>query len=437
MDAERPTATRNRPTVARDTRLLLAIILISVALLWILARVRFPDRPSTPNPVPPVLAQLAPPSAFDDIVAAVVQVESRLRPSVVAVAVKPRDEVSRAAAGIATRPALRFRDDLALVLVPAGSGPPAFSSPDIGEVGWDRASRLAVIRAGGGSASEVTMWAPRRLASPRFVIVADASDGDVSLQPVFVGSLAVRPSPIWAGPVWVAPSSSGLPRGALVFNADGAWAGLAAEDGGDPVIVPAERVLALAEGLIREAPSRFGSLGIEVQPLTPALAAATDAATGVIVVWVDPLGPAARQVVVGDAIEAIDGKHVPTLDHWTAYAARLSDGQSVALGVRRRGATVDVSVIARAATQQADRPLGLTFRTVPRVGAAVVRVDSGSAASDAGLRVGDVITLVGDLAAPSAEQASRAFATATRDRPMLVGMTRDAEHHVLALTRTW
>ena len=40
----------NRPSVSRDTRLLFAVILISVAMLWVLARIRFPDRPPTPKP---------------------------------------------------------------------------------------------------------------------------------------------------------------------------------------------------------------------------------------------------------------------------------------------------------------------------------------------------------------------------------------------------
>src|SRR5687768_7025191 len=102
----------NRPSVSRDTRLLFAVILISVAMLWVLARIRFPDRPTTPNIVPPVLAQLAAPSAFDDIAASVAQLDPRLRGSVVALDVRPQSgRLARSASGVV--PALRFRDDLA------------------------------------------------------------------------------------------------------------------------------------------------------------------------------------------------------------------------------------------------------------------------------------------------------------------------------------
>ena len=68
----------NRPSVSRDTRLLLGIVLASIALLWVLARIRFPDRVPTSNPVPPVLAQLAPPSPLDEIAESVAQLQPRL-----------------------------------------------------------------------------------------------------------------------------------------------------------------------------------------------------------------------------------------------------------------------------------------------------------------------------------------------------------------------
>jgi hypothetical protein len=47
-----------RPRVSRETRLLLAAGVMAVAALWLLARIRFPERPVSPNPVPSVLSQL-------------------------------------------------------------------------------------------------------------------------------------------------------------------------------------------------------------------------------------------------------------------------------------------------------------------------------------------------------------------------------------------
>src|SRR5690242_20202636 len=160
-----------QPSVPRDTRLLLAIVLISVALLWVLARIRFPERPPTPNPVPPVLAQLAPPSAFDDIVSTVTRLQPRL-----AAALAPIDGIgSNGETRRAT--ALRFRGDLALGLLPddlrvsAGEG---MMGPV--EVGRDRASHLAVFRLPDSAAATMVSWSPRRADLPRFLMAASAAE---------------------------------------------------------------------------------------------------------------------------------------------------------------------------------------------------------------------------------------------------------------------
>src|SRR3990170_3163212 len=99
----------NRPSVSRDTRMLFTIIVIAVGLLWVLARIRFPDRAPTANPVPAVLAQLAPASAFDDIVSAVAQIEPRVQPAMVAIEIEQYGQGNAAGAPLSNVPALRFR----------------------------------------------------------------------------------------------------------------------------------------------------------------------------------------------------------------------------------------------------------------------------------------------------------------------------------------
>ena len=79
-----------RPTVSRETRLLLSIVLLSLAMLWVLARIRFPGGSSTPNPVAPVLAQLSPPSALEGIASAVAQLAPRLEGILIPIAVQRR-----------------------------------------------------------------------------------------------------------------------------------------------------------------------------------------------------------------------------------------------------------------------------------------------------------------------------------------------------------
>jgi hypothetical protein len=51
--------------VSRETRLLLMTMLMSVVVLVALARIRFPQRPVTPNIVSPLLAQLTSASPFE------------------------------------------------------------------------------------------------------------------------------------------------------------------------------------------------------------------------------------------------------------------------------------------------------------------------------------------------------------------------------------
>ncbi len=69
-----------QPVISRETRLLLITIVISVGALWLLARLRFQDRPVTVAPVVPVLAQLRAQSNYDDLARSM----SDLRPGVFA-----------------------------------------------------------------------------------------------------------------------------------------------------------------------------------------------------------------------------------------------------------------------------------------------------------------------------------------------------------------
>jgi hypothetical protein len=78
-----------RPRVSRETRLLLTAGVMAVAALWLLARIRFPERPVTPNPVPSVLSQLASGPKYDDLAGEIAQLHARLQPSLLALDVPP------------------------------------------------------------------------------------------------------------------------------------------------------------------------------------------------------------------------------------------------------------------------------------------------------------------------------------------------------------
>jgi len=429
-----------RPRVSRETRLLLWIVFMSIVALWVLARLRFPERVSTPNPVPTLLTQLAPRSTFEDLAFSVTQLGPRLTPSLV-----PIDVQAPARAGVSSRrqtlPALRIRTDVAVALLTSetatrlGRGG-LTTAEGQREVRSDSASGLAVVRLSAEPVSALEIWSPRTLQQARYMIAADVAQDGASLRPAFVGSLRAVTSGAWSGSIWAAPAASDLAPGTFVFTTEGAWAGLVTEHQSRPAIVPGDLVIKIADWLLSEDRGTPGRLGVTIQPLTATIAAATGAATGVVVTWIDRRGPAFGLLAVTDIVEAINGATVATPEHWRVRMARVRAGESLVLRVRRRKEVQDIQVSAfPEAVPPADRPLGLTMRAVRRVGVEVLRVQPESAAARAGIEAGDILTVIGELDAPTPSQVSQAFAAAAAGQPVLVAMTRGEAHHVLTLEK--
>ena len=425
-----------RPRVSRETRLLFVTVLVSIATLWALARIRFPDRPATPNPVTPLLSQLADRPGFEDLAVAVAELESRLAPFLLALDLEqPPLSGRQPAVAQDVIPALRIRDDVVVALLTATrvASPPRFG--DLAVLARDSATGLAVIRVPTAPAPRLTVWSPQRMQYPRYLIVSDLSRQGTSLRPVFVGSLYPAVSPKWSESIWAVPTHTDLATGAFVFTTDGTLAGVAIEHEGSPAILPAEAVIRAAERLLREGSRDGGWLGVEAQALTPAVALVAGASGGVMITWVDPRGAAAEKLVVTDVIESIGDEVVVSLEHWEARLAGLAAGDSLVLRVRRRGEVREVHLTAGGAppTQSAAHRLGLTMRAIPRIGVEIVRVDPGSAAARAGIEAGDVMALIGEIERPTPAQVTRAFLATPEDRPLLVGVTRGDRHRVLVL----
>ena len=112
-------------------------------------------------------------------------------------------------------PSIELRRSGALAVRPsAGRGcrpsrPPnvAAAALRIGEdVGIGLAvSGLELVRVPEADVPAVTAWTPRIFDYPRYLVAADLVEGNLSLRPVFVGSLVPVESRVWQGPIWRLP----------------------------------------------------------------------------------------------------------------------------------------------------------------------------------------------------------------------------------------
>ena len=434
LEATEPAS--HRPRVSRETRRLLMTALLAVLTLWTLARLRFPDRPPIANPVPPILGQLTEPPSFADLASRVAEIRGSLSDSLVALTFA-RDEADGAAPAAPPVPGLRIRDDLAVTVVAPAIRDAQAPRPAV--VAADRASGLTLVATSMTTRPTLPIfWIPRELDRPRYVFASAMSPGGVTLRPVYIGSLTPLQIPQWTDDVWALPADAALTTGTVLFTEQDELVGIVAAYEGGRAVVPSRALLAAAERLL-EAPQKMpADAGIDVDTLTPRLAKATGADTGVVVTWVNPDGSAAALLRAGDVITAVDGVAMATPEQWRVRAARASGGDTLALVVTRGGAqqAVQLAVSPAAAPPgtSASR-LGLTMRTDARVGAEVTRVERGSAGDAAGIAAGDLVTAIGSIDAPTPAQVRSAFASLAPGDSVIVAVRRGGAHRVMAIQR--
>jgi hypothetical protein len=403
-----------RPRVSRETRLLLTTVLIAIVALWVLARLRFPDRAPPQNPVQPLLTQLTPRPTFADLAGEVAALRPRVAPLLVTVE------------GL---PGLRLGLDVAVIWMDPRLAADRGTSSLLGH---DLASGLSLVRIESRFAPAPVLWSPES-AGPRYFIASETSPAGVALRPVYVDALTATDNPRWPGQEWQLPPHADVEPGSFLFTSTAAFAGLVVSDSDEQrLMVPATTVLAEAARVLDSPPHMAAYMGIEVQPLSSALARATGATTGLIVTWVDSRGPADGAVSPGEVIEVINGVPLATTDQWDVQVTRLEIDQPVILGVRNASGRREVSLAAAKHPVPGPRALGLTLRVLPGVGAEVLRVDPNSAGERSGLRAGDVITRADGTDAPSPIDIRRAF-SAPGDHAVIVAFTRDASRRVTAL----
>jgi S1-C subfamily serine protease len=407
--------------------MLLGAGVLALVCLWLLARFRFQDEPVTPNPIPAVLTQLRNPPRYEDLAGEVARVQGRLGGIVVPLAVRPGHDAGAVAPRVA---ALALGDETGLALLPHRT-----AVDDGARLATDPATGLTVVRLPAEVSETAPIWVPRRLDQPRYLIASELSEGGLSFRPAFVPSLTPTTTPLWRDSLWTLSASTALPAGTLLFTGDAELVGLVLEYGGRRLVVPGATLVAEAARLREQPAASPGSIGVEVQALTGALGAATGARQGVIVSWVDPDGPAAGRVRVGDVIEALDGL-AASRETWDVRMARLAEGETLVAQVRRQDEAFAAPLVAAAETlAPASRVLGLTLRARAGSGSEVVRVDQASAADRAGVAPGDLITLAGGVHAPSPAQVARAFASAPDGHPVMIAITRGDAHFLTTLER--
>ena len=425
------TSTTLRSRVSRETRQLLIAALVALLALWVLARIRFPGQPPSPNPIPSLLPQLSVAPRFANLAGEIAELQRRLASAWLAIPVSATDTTTENGSRHLT--AMRLSNDTAVILLRSGDR----MQNDQDLIATDRVTGLAIVRADDTpSRAEIARWMPPGLDGPRYLMATIGTPAGVSLRPVLVGALHEIESPAWPGPIWSVPEGTDLAASAFVFTTSGEIAGLVAREPPGLAIIPWDIVLAEATRILDRGRAPAPDLRVEVRPLTPALTQATGAARGVVVAWVDPRGPMAKQIAVGDVVQSINAQAIAHVRDWEVTTGRLTAG-SATFGVRRRGKAMEIGVTLPAAggASTETTSLGLRMRDVPGVGTTILRIDPRSAANAARLQEGDIITLAGDVTAPTAAQIGDAFRSARTGEAIMLAVTRGRTHLVVGLVK--
>ena len=244
---------------ARETRLLVLVIVVSLAVLFLLAKFRFPaaglmSGPPSPGP----LERLAARATYDDLAAAIAAVVQRVDSSVIIVQVdaippeekekNPKEKSAPAPAPaahplLAARllPGIRLRPDLALVHVPAGmrvspaqgfSGPTSVFASDLKrEIALVRVPTLPESATGIPSVFE-------NFPGFSYVAVVEAAMGGPTARPVFIGRLDTSVDDRWQPSPLLIGGASQAAAGSLLFAVDGRLIGMVLPQFGSLAVVP-------------------------------------------------------------------------------------------------------------------------------------------------------------------------------------------------------
>jgi serine protease Do len=222
--------------------------------------------------------------------------------------------------------------------------------------------------------------------------------------------------------------------------------------------IPAETVTSVIGQLESKGHVERGYLGISAQEVTPILARALGmkAPAGALISAVDPAGPANGTFASGDVLLTIGSSHV-TFKNMSKITARLLPDALVTMTVRRDAKTISVAMkIGRLPEPPSDPALdGDQDTYVPALmlalanttedirkavkandepsGLIVTQLRPAGPGSLAGLKVGDVITQVGNKQMVDVRDV-KGIQTPSPQAPLLVRVVRDGNPTFVAIT---
>jgi membrane-associated protease RseP (regulator of RpoE activity) len=423
---------------ARETRLLLLTLCVSVAVLFLLARFRFPERPISELATPQPLTRLARSTTFDDLSATLKDLLHQADGAIVVMRVSA--PIGAGASGTRLVPALRVRDDLAVAMLQGDARVEAIDDLAVSAnaiVARDEVRGLALVRVPPLSAPALSVQPQSEaLDLPGFLVVMDAAPGGPAIRAEFVSRVSTRAHPAWDTAVLALGGVTNVRPGAAVFTLAGRFVGIVLNDHADhdeTVIAPGETVIARATRLTEGESVLAANTGLSVQPLSPALAKATKATNGVVIAAMSNQ----NALRVGDVIAAIDNDSINSVGDWERVLSRRAPGTTILLHIVRRNGKLQVRLTltwrdaplapgddgAAAAAASAKRSdanagtLGLTLRALPGGVVQVQRVEPDSAAARAGLQAGDRITAL-PTASASASATSASATSASPPTPL-------------------
>jgi len=200
-----------------------------------------------------------------------------------------------------------------------------------------------------------------------------------------------------------------------------------------------------------------GWLGVHIQEITPEIAESLDLGTvqGALVSRVIESSPAAKSGIRrGDVILNVDGKEVQALRDLTKIIADIDAGDTAHLSVWRGGKRENILVhigsasnTEQMASLREDVVQGMKLSKLddrlrrsfgfPNTfkGVMVSNITAGTSAAEMGLRKGDIIVSIGDVAVEKPKDIAQIIdnAKSINKRVVLLLIVRDAEERFVAL----